>query len=132
MMMRRGHTLNELMVSVALSMVLMSLIFGIAVNLHAGSEKINSKMDQNSASQAAIDLLRADVELAGHRWGGGVIARRGNFPGNNFCSMSAQAVPSVPEVGLVPGPQLMVLRSDRFPTRVEGLELGQRNQVPDG
>ncbi len=131
-MMRRGHSLNELMVAVSLSMVLMALIFDIAINLQKGTEKINSKVDQNSAAQSVIDLLRADVELAGHRWGGGTISRNGNFPGSNFCSMSAAAVSTVPEVGLVPGPQLMVLRSDRFPARVEGFEMGQRNQIPDG
>ena len=37
-MMRRGHTLNELMVAVSLSMVLMALIFGITVGLQGGTD----------------------------------------------------------------------------------------------
>jgi len=129
-MMRRGHSLNELMIAVSLSMVLMSLIFAIAVNLQGGSEKINRRVDQNSAAQATIDLIRADVELAGHRWGGGDVARRDNFPGG--CAVDAQGLSGGPSVGLVPGPQQVVLRSDRFPNEVQGFQVGQRDQVPDG
>ena len=131
-MMRRGHTLNELMVAVSLTMVLMALIFTIAINLQGGSEKINRKVDQNSAAQSAIDLIRADVELAGHRWGGGVVARRDNFPGGDFCAVDAQGLAVEPTVGLIPGPQQMVVRSDRFPTEVQGFQVGERNQIPDG
>ena len=131
-MMRRGHSLNELMIAVSLSMVLMSLIFSIAVNLQGGAEKINRKVDQNSAAQSAMDLLRADVELAGHRWGGGEVDRRDNFPGGDFCSVDARAMARSPSVGLIPGPQQVVLRSDRFPSEVQGFQMGQRNQVPDG
>ena len=57
-MMRRGHSLNELMIAVSLSMVLMSLIFAIAVNLQGGSEKINRRVDQNSAAQATMAITR--------------------------------------------------------------------------
>jgi type II secretory pathway component PulJ len=131
-MMRRGHSLNELMVAVSLSMILMSLIFGISVNMQTGTERINRKVDQNTGAQSAIDLLRADVELAGHRSGGGVISRAGRFPAGDFCGISSQAVPDQPDVGVIPGHQLLVLRSDRFPGRVEGFQMGQRNQVPDG
>ena len=131
-MMRRGHSLNELMIAVSLSMVLMSLIFAIAVNLQGGSEKINRRVDQNSAAQATIDLIRADVELAGHRWGGGEVSRRNNFNNGGCREVDQQDFDGEPSVGLIPGAQQVVLRSDRFPNEVQGFQMGQRNQVPDG
>ena len=71
-----------------------------------------------------MDLLRADVELAGHRWGGGEVDRRDNFPGGDFCSVDARAMARSPSVGLIPGPQQVVLQLGSFPERGSGLSDG--------
>jgi hypothetical protein len=131
-MMRRGHTLNELMVAIALSTIIMAMIFEISTGMQSGVEKINRRVDQAAATRAALDLLRTDVELAGHRWGGGPIGRDGSIPGGDFCGVYGGRLPDTPEVGIRPGHQTVVLRSDRFPGRVDNFRVGQRGQVPDG
>ena len=70
-MMRRGHSLNELMIAVSLSMVLMSLIFSIAVNLQGGAEE-----DQPEGRPELGGAVRHGSAASGRRAGGSPLGRR--------------------------------------------------------
>jgi type II secretory pathway pseudopilin PulG len=132
-MKRVGYTLAELLVATTMSTIIIGMVLEVSTRLNAGVERVKRNLEFTSATQAAIDLIRTDVELAGQRGQVGSITRVGTTPSQSFCTIAQANIPAEPAVGLVPKPQLLILRSDRFPGSGEpDLNPGQAGQVPDG
>jgi type II secretory pathway pseudopilin PulG len=132
-MKRPGYTLAELLVAMTMSTIIIGMVLEVSTRLNAGVERVQRNLEFTSATQAAIDLIRTDVELAGQRGKIGTITRVGTTPGQSFCTVAQANIPAEPAVGLIAKPQLLIVRSDRFPGSGEpDLNPGEAGQVPDG
>lgn len=132
MRIRRGHTLIELMVAISLSAVVTGMVLELSVRLNGAITRNQGRQDATSTATAAVDLIRSDVEHAGMRAKTGSIVQGPTRP-SGFCNVPV-VTPESPAVGFsVIKPQLMVLRSDRFPSTASAdMDPGAEDQVPDG
>lgn len=132
MMARRGHTLIELMVAISLSAVVTGMVLELSVRLNDALTRNQGRQDATSTATAAVDLIRADIEHAGMRANTGGLSQGVARP-RGFCNIGIDS-PATPEVGFsVVKPQLVVLRSDRFPaTASADMVPGAVGQAPDG
>ncbi|MAO85023.1 MAG: hypothetical protein CMH50_14280 [Myxococcales bacterium] len=132
MMHRRGHTLIELLVAISLSAVVTGMVLELSVRLNDALTRNQGRQDATSTATAAVDLIRSDIEHAGMRGNSASLAQ-GTARPRGFCNISMET-PATPSVGFaIAKPQLVVLRSDRFPATASAeMVPGAGGQAPDG